>query len=63
MNEDVRADLESRDIFDPSSLDYAPAIDGALLRNLPIDLDPEAGDDVTVCYGRARPRMPWEVKP
>ena len=66
MNAGIEADLMSRPIFDPASLDGAPRpplIDLELLELNEPSLDPDAPDDVSLVGGGLGPRAPWEVLP
>ena len=63
LNPDVQADLESREIFDPASLDRTPH-PFAGLPEVDISGDPiELACDEAVFHGRLGPRMPWEPIP
>jgi len=59
LNATVRAELEARPIFDPSSLDSPPHPPPIVV---PYEEDEHVDDRGIVC-GRLGPRMPWEVIP
>jgi len=72
MNARIEAALESREIFDPSSLDRSPSpwaglerleeID-ALAASYVSDEDLEKADEVSMAGRRVNPHMPYEPIP
>ncbi len=65
MNAPVRDDLESREVFDPASLDRGPGPVPTVGAPMLVSdaLETEGADDTSVVGWGLAPRAPWEVLP